>query len=54
VKSQPGQWNFDQENRSAYKGEIPMPPPPRFNRDDIDQQVLTLVNEEFSAHPGST
>ena len=49
-----GQWNFDQENRSAYKGEVPLPPPLTFEHDDIDQQVLHLVDQEFPDHPGDT
>ena len=48
-----GAWNFDASNRNAYKGEVPLPPPLRFARDDTDKQVLALVARHFTDHMGS-
>ncbi|MCD8530125.1 MAG: cryptochrome/photolyase family protein, partial [Saccharospirillaceae bacterium] len=51
-----GQWNFDADNRAAYKGEVPVPAPLSFSRDAIDQEVLALVSARFTEppqpHPG--
>ena len=47
-----GQWNFDSENRSAWRGGE-MPQAPAFERDDIDREVLALVAEHFSTHIGN-
>lgn len=51
-----GQWNFDADNRAAYKGEVPVPAPLSFTRDAIDEEVLVLVSTHFaqpdSQHPG--
>ena len=48
-----GKWNYDASNRSAYDAKTPIPEPLNFDRDAIDQEVLTLVAEQFSDHPGS-
>ena len=48
-----GQWNFDADNRKAYKGEPPVPQALEFRRDDIDRDVLALVARHFDDHPGS-
>lgn len=48
-----GQWNYDADNRKRWKGDPPLPAAPVFNRDEIDTQVLALVAEYFSEHPGS-
>src|SRR5690606_872387 len=51
-----GQWNFDADNRAAYKGEVPVPTPLSFARDAIDEAVLALVSTHFAdsdhPHPG--
>lgn len=51
-----GQWNFDADNRAAYKGEVPVPTPLSFARDAIDEEVLALVSTHFAdsdhPHPG--
>ena len=47
------QWNFDSDNREAYRGDPPIPARHTFQRDEIDQQVLELVERCFSSHPGS-
>ena len=48
-----GQWNYDQENRKRWKGDPPLPVPLQFQRDDIDREVVALVQDRFSDHPGS-
>ena len=51
-----GQWNFDTDNRSPYpkrSGPGPIPPPAGFAPDELTQQVITLVEQHFPAHPGS-
>jgi len=50
---QGGEWNYDSENRNRWKGEPPLPTPPQFNRDDIDNEVLELVEREFPDHIGT-
>lgn len=47
-----GQWNFDSDNRSAWRGGA-LPQAPVFERDDIDHDVLALVAEHFSTHIGN-
>jgi deoxyribodipyrimidine photolyase-related protein len=46
------QWNFDADNRQAYKGCPALPERPVFQRDTIDMEVLSLVEEHFATHPG--
>lgn len=48
-----GKWNFDSANRKALPKKIDVPSPTRFEPDDITQQVLTLVEAQFSDHFGS-
>lgn len=51
-----GEWNYDQENRSAFDKKIGppvIPPPLRFAPDFITEKVIDLVNEIFKDHPGS-
>lgn len=47
------QWNFDQDNRKRYNGEVPLVPRVVHPRDAIDQEVLALVEEAFADHPGT-
>ena len=50
-----GKWNFDAENRGSFgkQGPPALPPPTRFAPDDITQEVMRLVNQRLSHHPGS-
>ena len=50
-----GQWNFDADNRASFGKSGPglLPPPSRFEPDAITQEVLALVQQRFSHHPGS-
>jgi deoxyribodipyrimidine photolyase-related protein len=47
-----GKFSFDAENRLPWKGE-PVPPPlPSFPVDDISREVGSLIETQFSHHPG--
>lgn len=47
-----GAWNFDKENRKAFKS-APMPPPvPEFPPDDITAGVLRDIDEHLPGLPG--
>ncbi|MBC7547214.1 MAG: cryptochrome/photolyase family protein [Polaromonas sp.] len=49
-----GQWNFDADNRKSFgkAGPKNVPQTPRFELDAITCNVISLVNEKFSGHPG--
>jgi deoxyribodipyrimidine photolyase-related protein len=49
-----GQFSFDADNRSPYKGEVPTPRFPDFPPDEITQEVIAFVNETYAHHFGST
>jgi deoxyribodipyrimidine photolyase-related protein len=50
-----GRWNFDAENRETFgkKGPGLVPAPIGFAPDATTREVIALVNERFSAHPGT-
>lgn len=47
-----GKWNYDSENRKPAKDDLFMPSQCEFEPDDITQEVLQLVEKEFSDHFG--
>jgi len=49
-----GEWNFDADNREAFGPNGPgfVPPPTRFEPDELTQQVVDLVRTRFADHPG--
>jgi len=49
-----GQWNFDAENREAFAagGSGHVPPRSRFEPDALTRDVIALVDDRFSGHPG--
>jgi len=47
-----GEWNYDKENRKPPKDSMNPPPQPSFAVDEITQEVLDLVAEEFDDHFG--
>jgi deoxyribodipyrimidine photolyase-related protein len=49
-----GQWNFDADNRKSFgkAGPQQVPQPPVYSPDQITQDVITLVNQQFAEHPG--
>ena len=42
-----GRWNFDSENRKPAKSDFFTPQPPRFEPDQITQDVIALVKQNF-------
>ena len=48
-----GAWNFDAENRRAWKGDPPAPAPLTFPPDGITGEVMTLVATRYPASLGS-
>lgn len=50
-----GEWNYDQSNRGSFGKQGPADPNsgPAFAPDATTRDVLQLVNEHFSDHPGS-
>lgn len=48
-----GKWNYDVENRKGPPQQIHAPEPKQFAPDDITQEVLLLVREQFSDHFGT-
>ena len=53
-KPQGGKWNFDHDNRSAYDAKNPIPGRPKFNPDDVTQEVIKLINSKFPERFGTT
>ncbi len=47
-----GKYSFDSENRFPWKGDPTPPEPPQYSIDDIDLEVESLINSQFSHHPG--
>ncbi len=49
-----GRWNFDKENRGSFgkKGPGTLPPPRRFDPDDLTREALDDVETHFGDHPG--
>ena len=47
-----GQWNFDVDNRKAWRGQSDLPKQNLFVRDAIDREVMALVAQHFADHPG--
>jgi deoxyribodipyrimidine photolyase-related protein len=50
-----GQWNFDVDNRGSFGRLGPglLPPPCRFEPDEITQGVMRLVKQRYATHPGN-
>jgi deoxyribodipyrimidine photolyase-related protein len=51
-KPEGGRWNYDTENRKPADGEAHVPSHCSFEPDDITNDVIQLVSERFSHHPG--
>lgn len=47
-----GKWNYDAENRKPAKSNLNIPKPTVFEVDEITQQVLELVHQNFNDHWG--
>ncbi len=51
---QGGRWNYDIENRVPPMGSMNIPHLPDAGIDEITQNVIKLVNEQFADYPGTT
>jgi len=49
-----GKWNYDQDNRKTLPKELRVPKPINFSPDDITQEVIALVENNFPENFGST
>ena len=47
------QWNYDHDNRKPPKDDMDPPERPRFEPDDVTQDVIALVQDRFADHFGS-
>ena len=47
-----GQWSFDEDNRLPLPQKIQPPDVARIKPSEITQEVITLVQKQFSNHPG--
>ncbi len=52
-KPEGGDWNYDKDNREPPKGDMNVPPVPKFAPDEITSEVIALVEERFSDHFGN-
>jgi deoxyribodipyrimidine photolyase-related protein len=50
-----GQWNFDEDNRGSFgkAGPGQLPKPTRFEPDAMTKEVMAVVNDRLSKHPGT-
>jgi deoxyribodipyrimidine photolyase-related protein len=48
-----GKFSYDAENRRPYRGQPPIPTPPAFTSDSLTEEVIKLVQENYSHHFGS-
>ncbi len=50
-----GRWNFDADNRASFGPAGPgmLPPPTRFEPDEITREVIRLTQDRFGSHPGT-
>lgn len=47
-----GEWNYDENNRESLPKDHPLPEIPTFEPDNITQEVMELVEKNFSDHFG--
>jgi deoxyribodipyrimidine photolyase-related protein len=50
-----GEWNYDEKNRETFgkKGPGKIRPPRQFRPDAVTREVMEMVEDRFSDHPGS-
>ncbi len=49
-----GKFSFDSENRKPFRDELPVPIPPEFLPDELTLEVISLVEEHYPNHFGSS
>ena len=47
-----GEWNYDEYNREKLPPNYPIPPIPRYDPDDITEEVVSLITDQFNEHFG--
>ncbi|HET9957553.1 MAG TPA: cryptochrome/photolyase family protein [Polyangiaceae bacterium] len=47
-----GRMSLDAENRKSWRGQPPVPTPPRFEPDSITREVGDLIEQRYAQHPG--
>lgn len=52
-KPEGGEWNYDSENRKPPRDGMTSPERPKFEPDEITQEVIELVEDRFGDHFGS-
>ncbi len=52
-KPEGGEWNYDSENRKPPKEGLSAPERPKFEPDEITQEVIALVEDRFADHFGA-
>ncbi len=49
-----GQFSFDADNRKAFRNQVAVPVPPRFEPDEITNEVIAMVEETYAHHFGTS
>lgn len=47
-----GKWSLDFENRLPWDKAVPLPQPIFFECDDITDEIIKMIEQDFSNHPG--
>lgn len=47
-----GSWSLDDQNRLPWDGAVELPRNPEFKPDRITQEVIAMIEEKYSHHPG--
>jgi len=47
-----GSWSLDDQNRLPWDGAVELPSTPVFNPDEVTKEVIAMIEEKFSHHPG--
>lgn len=47
-----GSWSLDDQNRLPWDGAVELPSAPVFNPDEVTTEVIAMIEEKFSHHPG--
>ena len=47
-----GSWSLDDQNRLPWDGAVELPSAPVFNPDEVTKEVIAMIEEKFSHHPG--
>ena len=48
-----GSWSLDDQNRLPWDGAVELPKAPVFSPDEVTKEVIAMIEEKFSHHPGN-